>query len=145
MSSTVPYFVQLPADSRQLLNKFYREQRSAMRAGNGALLWVARAPAIVAGLSLTPVAHGHWLTGLLVADACRGQQLARGLVEAAMAGVEGPVWLFCHPDLQGFYQKLGFRVDPALPVALAERLIRYRQSKFLIAMGSQDSTYPSMC
>lgn len=125
----------LAAESRQLLNKFYRDQRSAMRAANGAVLWVARQGSIIAGLSLTPMAHGAWLTGLLVADECRGQQIARRLVGTALADVEGPVWLFCHPDLQEFYEKLGFGIDPVLPVALAERLTRYRQSKFLLAMG----------
>lgn len=125
-----------PLDTRQLLNKFYREQRSAMRAAGGAIWWVAKAPAIVAGLSLTPVADGHWLTGLLVAEGHRGQGLARGLIEAASGSRSGPVWLFCHPDLQAFYEKLDFAANPPLPVPLAERLMRYQQSKFLIAMVS---------
>lgn len=124
----------LPLTSRQLLNKFYREQRSPMRAAQGATLWVARGPAIVAALNLSPVAQGAWLTGLLVAEACRGRQIARQLVRAAVTQTQGPVWLFCHPDLQGFYEKLGFIADPALPGALAERLQRYRLSKFLMAM-----------
>ncbi|WPP01115.1 GNAT family N-acetyltransferase [Pseudomonas sp. HR96] len=132
----MPPITYAPLDARQLLNKFYRDQRSPMRAGNGATLWVARAPAIVAGLSLTPIADGHWLTGLLVAQAQRGQGLARGLVGAARLSVHGPVWLFCHPDLQGFYEKLGFTPDPPLPVPLAERLRGYQQSKFLLAMAS---------
>jgi GNAT superfamily N-acetyltransferase len=124
----------LPRASRQRLNRFYRDQRSPMRAAQGATLWVAREHDIIAGLSLTPVAEGAWLTGLLVAEACRRQQVARRLLQAALATVEGPVWLFCHPDLQGFYEKVGFRVDPLLPPALAERLQRYRLSKFLLAM-----------
>ncbi|WP_213876757.1 GNAT family N-acetyltransferase [Pseudomonas sp. dw_358] len=133
-------FTPLPGESRQLLNKFYRDQRSAMRAANGATLWVARDVSIIAGLSLTPVSHGVWLTGLLVADECRGQHVARRLVQAAVASVEGHVWLFCHPDLQVFYENLGFHIDPVLPISLAERLIRYRQSKFLLAMGLDRQT-----
>jgi GNAT superfamily N-acetyltransferase len=126
----------LPNESRQLLNKFYREQRSPMRASHEAQLWVARAPQIIAALNLTTVEHGAWLTGLLVATPMRGQQWARRLVETAVAATPGPVWLFCHPDLQGFYEKLGFVDTPALPVALAERLRRYQQTKFLVAMGT---------
>lgn len=132
----------LPGASRQLLNKFYRDQRSPMRAAQGATLWVARETAIIAALSMTPVAEGAWLTGLLVAEACRGQQVARRLLQAASATVPGPVWLFCHPDLQGFYEKLGFSADPLLPAALAERLQRYRLSKFLLAMEHPGSAEP---
>lgn len=130
----------LPSRSRQLLNKFYREQHSPMRAAQGARLWVARGPQIVAALNMTPVAGGAWLTGLLVSEPLRGRQIARRLVQAAVAQAPGPVWLFCHPDLEGFYQKLGFAADPPLPVTLAERLQRYRLSKFLLAMEHPGST-----
>lgn len=130
----------LPAELRPLLNAFYRAQRSPMRAAQGATLWVARGPEIVAGLNMTPVAEGVWLTGLLVSERQRGRQIARRLVQAAVAQARGPVWLFCHPDLQGFYEKLGFAADPSLPAALAERLQRYRLSKFLLAMEHPDST-----
>lgn len=106
-----------------------------MRAVKGAALWVAREPAIVAGLSLTPVAHGAWLTGLLVASEQRGRQVARRLLVAAVASVDGPIWLFCHPDLQRFYEAVGFVPNPGLPIELEQRLVRYRQNKFLIAMG----------
>lgn len=132
----------LPHLSRPLLNKFYREQRSPMRAARGATLWVARGPSIVAGLNLSPMAEGNWLTGLLVAEEWRGQQVARRLMQAAVTAAQSPVWLFCHPDLRGFYEKLGFIADPLLPTALAERLQRYRLSKFLLAMEHPGSAEP---
>jgi len=128
-------FKQLPNEHRQLLNKFYRDQRSPMRTSQGATLWVARdADAIIAGLNLTPIEQGAWLTGLLVASEQRGRQVARRLVDTAASSIEGPLWLFCHPDLQVFYQALGWTVDPLLPTTLEERLHRYRQNKFLLAM-----------
>ncbi|AZC24957.1 GNAT family N-acetyltransferase [Pseudomonas sessilinigenes] len=124
--------------SRPLLNKFYRQHRSTMRASGEGQLWVLRDEEIVAGMSLTPVEQGHWLTGLFVAPLSRGQGLARRLIEQALQETPGPVWLFCHPDLEGFYQCLGFTRDPRLPPPLAERLARYQRSKPLLAMASRD-------
>lgn len=118
-----------------LLAKFYRAQRSPMRAPNGAHTWVARRQEILAALNLTPVDHGHWLTGLLVAPTERNRGLAGRLIEHALARTAGPVWLFCHPDLLGFYQRLGFEPATYLPPPLAERLARYQRSKVLVALA----------
>lgn len=128
----------LTAPERPLLNKFYKSHGSAMRTQEGSQAWVARAGAIVAGLNLTPVADGHWLTGLLVAPAWRGKGLARLLIDQACGA--GMTWLFCHPDLQGFYERLGFEVNEDLPPALAERLARYRRGKPLLAMRRGQSS-----
>ncbi|HEY6611737.1 MAG TPA: GNAT family N-acetyltransferase [Pseudomonas sp.] len=120
---------------KPLLGKFYRTHRSPMRAPDGAQTWVARRQEILAALNLTPVDHGHWLTGLLVAPTERRQGLASQLIEHALARTTGPVWLFCHPDLLGFYQRLGFEPATQLPPALAERLARYQRSKALLALA----------
>lgn len=117
-----------------LLDKFYRAQRSPMRAPNGAQTWVARRQEILAALNLTPVDHGHWLTGLLVAPTVRRQGLASRLIEHALTRTPGPVWLFCHPDLADFYQRLGFEPAAELPPPLAERLARYQRNKALLAL-----------
>lgn len=141
---------ELPPDARcerlappllPLLGKFYRAHRSAMRAPNGASAWVARRDGIVATLCLTPVEHGHWLTGLLVDPAQRRHGLASRLIEHALAHTPGPVWLFCHPELYAFYQRNGFTpLDGSqLPPPLAERLARYQRSKSLLAMGRDDA------
>lgn len=127
-------FYPLPELSRPLLDKFYREHRSPMRAGGEAQLWVAKHAEIIAGLCLTPAADGQWLTGLFVAPALRGQGLARRLIDAALAEVQGPVWLFCHPDLRGFYQRVGFEQVQHLPPVLASRLERYSRTKPLVAL-----------
>lgn len=130
-----PDYLLLDDSLRPLLNKFYRAHQSPMRAGEGEL-WIAKQDTIIAGLSLTPVAQGHWLTGLFVAPSHRGQGIATTLVARARAQKSpAPLWLFCHPDLQALYARMGFVAEPALPQALADRLARYRRSKNLIAMG----------
>ena len=118
-----------------LLNKFYRSHNSSMKALKGGRLWVARDGEIVAGLCLSPVVGGQWLTGVFVDPAYRGQGLAARLIEQAVAGVEGTVWLLCHPDLEGLYQRMGFSQDTLLPQSLSERLVRYKRNKPMIAMG----------
>ena len=118
-----------------LMNKFYRGHQSSMKAVRDAQLWVARRDEIVAALSLRAVAGGHWLTGLFVDPACRSQGLAAGLMAQALRDVEDTVWLFCHPDLRGFYERRGFSFDPSMPYAMVERLTRYARSKPMIAMG----------
>lgn len=127
-------YSQLDELSWPLMNKFYRQHQSSMKAVREAQLWVARREEIVAALCLRPVFGGHWLTGLFVDPACREQGIAAQLIAAAVNDVETPVWLFCHPDLRGFYERRGFTFDPALPQAMAERLSRYARSKPMIAM-----------
>ncbi|MEO8490128.1 GNAT family N-acetyltransferase [Pseudomonas sp.] len=118
-----------------LLNKFYRHHHSSMKALKGGRLWVARESEIVAGLCLTPVVGGQWLTGVFVAPAYRGQGLAARLILQAVAPCEGTVWLLCHPDLEALYQRMGFTQDTLLPQSLSERLVRYKRNKPMIAMG----------
>ena len=118
-----------------LLNKFYRHHDSPMKALKGGCLWVARDREIVAGLCLTPVVGGQWLTGVFVDPAYRGQGLAARLIRQAVADGEGTVWLMCHPDLEGWYQRMGFTQDTVLPQSLSERLVRYKRNKPMIAMG----------
>ncbi|WP_339475914.1 MULTISPECIES: GNAT family N-acetyltransferase [unclassified Pseudomonas] len=123
-----------------LMNKFYRAHQSSMKAVRDAQLWVARRDEIVAALCLRPVSGGHWLTGLFVDPAYRVQGVAARLIAEAVNGVNEPVWLFCHPDLRGFYERRGFSFDPELPYAMAERLSRYARSKPMIAMGLVPNT-----
>jgi len=133
------HLISLLADAeRPLLNKFYRQHQSSMRASSDGQLWVARSTEIIAGMSLSPVAEGYWLTGLFVAPACRGQGLAATLVEQARQTVAGPVWLFCHPDLEALYRSMGFAIAGQLPQPLNDRLTRYRRSKPLLAMASDN-------
>ncbi|BAN53114.1 MULTISPECIES: GNAT family N-acetyltransferase [Pseudomonas] len=114
-----------------------------MRAAGDAELWVARAPGIVAGLSLSGVGEGFWLTGLFVDPQQRGQGVAGQLIEAALEQEKGPTWLFCHPDLVPFYARLGFHMAVQLPETLAGRLQRYQRSKRLIALQRGQSSLSS--
>ncbi|AHL32642.1 GCN5 family acetyltransferase [Pseudomonas brassicacearum] len=134
------HYTQLEEPLWPLMNKFYRAQQSSMKAVREAQLWVARRDEIVAALCLRPVSGGHWLTGLFVDPAYRVQGIAARLIAEAVKGIEGPVWLFCHPDLRGFYERRGFSCDPELPYAMAERLSRYARSKPMIAMGWELNT-----
>lgn len=129
------HYYQLPAPLKPLAGKFYRSQRSAMRARAVAQIWVAEDRAIVAALCLHKVEHGHWLTSLLVATTQRKQGVARQLIEAALADCSTAVWLFCDPQLSDFYLRLGFIPCTDLPQPLAERLARYRCSKNLQAFS----------
>ncbi|AMB85492.1 GNAT family acetyltransferase [Pseudomonas agarici] len=133
----------LPEPLRPLLNKFYRAHNSSMRSAGNGQLWVARHQEIIAGLCLTPVAEGCWLTGLLVDPRWRGQGIASALIARARREAKGPVWLLCHPHLQGFYARLGFSPAQALPQALEDRLARYSRSKPLVALGVEPSIGPT--
>ncbi|MFJ3481979.1 GNAT family N-acetyltransferase [Pseudomonas sp. NPDC090202] len=128
------HYQPLPDLQRPLLDKFYRAHRAGMRARGEAQIWVAKDREIVAALNLTPVAGGHWLTGLFVAPERRGRGIAARLVQVATEDVEGCVWLFCDAALADFYARMGFAETTVMPQALADRLARYRQTKALIAM-----------
>ncbi|MFK3799287.1 GNAT family N-acetyltransferase [Pseudomonas sp. NPDC088444] len=128
-------FQPLPSLQRPLLEKFYKTHRSGMRARGEAQMWVAKDREIVAALCLTPVETGHWLTGVFVAPDQRGQGIGVALIEAAIGAIDGPVWLFCDPDLRVFYQRCGFTEAGELPRELADRLARYQQSKPLLALA----------
>ena len=75
------------------------------------------------------------MTGLFVAPLSRKQGVAAALVNRAVTACDGPVWLFCDPELQGFYEGLGFTLEAELPHALHERLVRYQRNKAMIALG----------
>jgi len=128
---------------RRLLEHFYKQHGSRMRAANDGESWVARDDGIVAGLCLSDVDDGYWLTGLFVAPQARKRGVAAHLVEVALAGRSGPTWLFCHPDLTAYYQRLGFSLTAQLPEALASRLQRYQRSKNLLAMVRGQSSRSS--
>lgn len=132
---TSPRFRRLPLQLRPLVDNFYRDHRSPMRSQAGDELWVAQsASEIVAALSLRPVAGGQWLTGLFVAPTLRRQGLAAALLSHSLALHPEPVWLFCHPELRSFYQRLGFEDCQSLPTELAVRLTRYQRNKSLVSL-----------
>ncbi len=125
----------LSALQHPLLNKFYRSHASRMRANPEAEAWVVRNPEIIAGLCLTAITEGYWLTGLFVAPEHRKHRVAQYLLQHTQrAHSSSPIWLFCHPDLIGFYQHTGFRITEQLPDQLKNRLSCYQKHKNLVAM-----------
>jgi GNAT superfamily N-acetyltransferase len=143
MSSPVPEvsIERLPALQMPLLNKFYKQHRSRMR-GSDEHAWVARRQHIVAALKLSPVAQGHWLTGLFTDPAQRAQGVASRLVKSVLEAYPGPVWLFCEPALTDFYLRLGFVRCQSLPEPLGDRLQRYQHSRRLLALVYPANTAP---
>jgi GNAT superfamily N-acetyltransferase len=129
-------YQRLPCVLLPLANKFYKGQGSNMRAGRNEQVWVARQGELVAACCLKPQEPGHWLTALLVAEQHRQQGIARALLETLRRDTRGPIWLFCHPHLLGFYQRLGFQPASILPPALAQRLQRYQHRQALQALIS---------
>lgn len=124
----------LEAERRRLLEKFYRSHRSSMRVPAGAACWVVGKNEIQAGLCLTAVEEGYWLTGLLVAPEHRHRGLAQRLVRRVIQNHASPIWLFCSPELSSFYSQLDFVEAERLPPSLNSRLQAYRRSKPLIAL-----------
>ncbi|MBS9760647.1 GNAT family N-acetyltransferase [Pseudomonas mosselii] len=133
----------LPPIQRRLLEQFYRQHGSRMRAAGDGEQWVARSGEIIGGMNLSPVEDGYWLTGLFVAPQWRGQQVASQLLQTALGAATTPTWLFCHPDLTPFYQRLAFIPATTLPEALASRLARYQRSKPLVALVRDQSSATS--
>jgi len=131
----MPEFRCLPDHLRPLADKFYRSQHSAMRTRAAHQVWVAERTQIIAALCLQPMAHGQWLTSLLVDAEQRRQGVASALISHALHAIDTPVWLFCHPDLEPFYGRLGFAPCPSPPALLAERLQRYKKKKILNVMA----------
>lgn len=129
----------LAPEQHGLLQRFYRAQRSSMRVKDASQAWVARDPALCAGLCLRQVGDGHWLTGLLVHAERRRRGIAGHLLAAVRSAVSGPLWLFCAPELADFYRARGFLDCHDLPEALRGRLARYRREKPLLALYSPES------
>ena len=128
----------LAKNQHTLLRKFYRNHNSSMRITQQADVWVVRAPSIVAGVCVSPVADGCWLTSLFTAQEYRQHGAASLLIEHVQSIYQGTtIWLFCHPDLSGFYSRLGFTLTQQLPESLNSRLVRYQKNKPLIAMQYQ--------
>lgn len=126
----------LAENQHTLLRKFYRSHNNPMRMTQQADAWVVRAPSIIAGVCLSPIVDGYWLTSLFTAPEHRQQGVASFLIRQLQVAYQGSqIWLFCHPDLRDFYSSLGFKQTQDLPESLSDRLARYQQHKSLIAMA----------
>lgn len=125
----------LAKNQHTLLRKFYRDHKSSMKITQNSEVWVVRAPTIIAGVCLSPIDNGYWLTSLYTAPEYRRLGVASLLIKHLQTVYQGsPIWLFCHPNLHDFYHSLHFTDARQLPAALSQRLTRYQQHKALVAM-----------
>ncbi|OYT97544.1 MAG: GNAT family N-acetyltransferase [Pseudomonas sp. PGPPP3] len=129
-------YQRLASELLPLANKFYKSQRSPMRVGRSEEVWVAQQVDIIAACCLKPVADGNWLTALLVAREQRQQGIASQLLSELRAHSQGPIWLFCAPELLDFYRRQGFTPCDDLPAELTERLLRYQRKQPLLALAA---------
>lgn len=124
----------LAPTERHLADSFYRLHGSRMKTRPVHTVWTVRSDQILACLCLQPMSHGQWLTSLFVDPRMRRQGLAGYLLNDACASVNGPVWLFCQPELVPLYRNHGFIPCPSLPESLASKLQRYQRRKELLPM-----------
>ena len=86
--------------------------------------WIARDGKIVGMVRLIEVApQTVVLDDVLVREDRRGEGIAQRLMEAAMMGMGGALYLCCHPEHIDFYAKFGF-VEVA-PSSLLEPVSNY--------------------
>lgn len=124
----------------QLLQRFYREQKSAVRPSKESTHWILSEEqqwVAVASVRLLPNTDQGWLTGLHVHANYRQRGYAHALLSEVQA-YYSKVWLFCEPKLVGFYQHCGYQLTEELPDSLATRLARYQQHKALVAFCSSE-------
>ncbi len=86
--------------------------------------WIARDGKIVAMVRLIEVAPQTVVVDdMLVREDRRGEGIGRRILEAAMMGMGGTLYLCCHPEHVAFYEKFGF--SEVAPDALLEPVSNY--------------------
>jgi len=76
--------------------------------------WIARDGKIVGMVRLIEVAPQTVVVDdVLVREDRRGEGIGRRVIEAAMMGLGGTLYLCCHPEHIAFYEKFGFTEIPA--------------------------------
>lgn len=87
-------------------------------------IWIARDGKVVGMVHLVEVAPQTVIVdNMLVREDRRGEGIGRRVLEAAMMGMGGTLYLCCHPEQLGFYGKFGF-VEVA-PDALLQPVADY--------------------
>lgn len=83
------------------------------------IVFIARAGKVLGTLRLKEVAPSAVVIDKMVVDEPRrGEGIGRQLMQAAMNAKGGKLYLYCHEDVRGFYEKFGF--EPVAPDALPE-------------------------
>lgn len=129
---------QLAPEFYPLVNRFYRQYQRGTKVSSQHRVWIGRElDKILCSVRLQTVTDGHWLTSLLVDPQQRQRGYASALLTAVRANCQGPIWLFCAPELSVFYSRMGYTVTESLPESLTDRLARYQRHKPLIALVSE--------
>ncbi len=87
-------------------------------------VYVARAGKLVGCLRLKEVAPGAVVIDKMAVDPQRrGEGIGGQLMQAAMNAKGGTLYLYCHADAAGFYEKFDFK--PVAPDALPEPVMEH--------------------
>lgn len=87
-------------------------------------IWIARDGKIAGMVRLVEVAPQTVVVDdMLVREDRRGEGIGRRVLEAAMMGMGGSLYLCCHPEYLGFYAKFGF--VEVVPDALLQPVADY--------------------
>ncbi len=117
-SQTVPVRAEILRSGQPLENSVYPldEDENAIHLGaikNGELVGVASI--FKEDAARKDLSHAWRLRGMATIEAVRGEGHGKQLVEMAMQYIAfrggGNLWFNARPDVQGFYEKLGFQVE----------------------------------
>ena len=121
-----------------LVNKFYQAHNVRGRANKQDEVWVVKSQSIVAACRIQNRAGELFLSTLFVAEAYRGQGIAKQIILKVLSQHTQPVFTFAYAHLEGFYRAVQFTCVEALPNELACMLNAYRQQGCnIIAMKYQ--------
>jgi N-acetylglutamate synthase-like GNAT family acetyltransferase len=87
-------------------------------------MWIARDGKVAGVVRLVEVAPQTVVVDdMLVREDRRGEGIGRRVLEAAMMGMGGTLYLCCHPEYVSFYEKFGF--TEVAPDALLQPVADY--------------------
>jgi len=134
--SALPFY-QLDKLQIPLVNEFYKQVYKKGVAKRSEQVFVLRDQKILCAARLKEVQGALLLTGVACLPAMRGQGLASLLINKLLNLQTEMIYCFPYPDLQGFYEKLGFKLyqQVKLPEALAMQYQAYNKRKPLLCMA----------
>jgi len=121
-----------------LVNKFYQAHNVRGRANKQDEVWVVKSQSIVAACRIQNRAGALFLSTLFVAEAYRGQGIAKQIILEVLSQHNQPIFTFAYTHLEAFYRAVQFTCVNALPDELACMFSAYRQQgRNIIAMKYQ--------
>ena len=121
-----------------LVNKFYQAHNVRGRANKQDEVWVIKSQSIVAACRIQNRAGALFLSTLFVAEAYRGQGIAKQIILEVLSQYTQPIFTFAYAHLEAFYRAAQFTCADALPDELSCIFNAYRQQgRNIIAMKYQ--------